>query len=90
MIMIPIQELLNRILWDEEFGRGSFALGYYDRVEDRIIVVPFAAVRLAAGDHFSFQLVGADEEIISIPFHRVREVYKDGKLIWRRGPRPGA
>jgi uncharacterized protein (UPF0248 family) len=42
--MIPIHELLNRIRWDPAFGQGDFQLGYYDRAEDRIILVPFAQV----------------------------------------------
>src|SRR2546427_4138982 len=42
--MIPIHELLNRIRWDAEFARGSFQLGYYDRSENRVILVPFSEV----------------------------------------------
>jgi RNA cyclic group end recognition protein len=42
--MIPIHELLNRIRWDSEFARGSFQLGYYDRAEDRIILVPLQEI----------------------------------------------
>jgi uncharacterized protein (UPF0248 family) len=38
--MTPIQQLLNRILWDEEFGRGDFAVGIYDRVEDIVEFQP--------------------------------------------------
>ena len=37
--MIPIHELLNRIRWDPEFVKGNFQLGYYDRAEDRVILV---------------------------------------------------
>ena len=40
--MIPIHQLLNRIRWDHEFARGSFHLGYYDRAENRVILVPLA------------------------------------------------
>ncbi|EEF57205.1 DUF504 domain-containing protein [Pedosphaera parvula] len=42
--MIPIHELLNRIRWDPEFAKGNFQLGYYDRAEDRIILVPLKEV----------------------------------------------
>jgi len=28
----PLEELLNRIKWDVEFGKAEFALAYYDRV----------------------------------------------------------
>ena len=84
--MIPIHELLNRIRWDVEFGKGDFTIGYYDRVEDKIIRVPLARVNLQAGQHFSFIVTDPDGYAHEVPFHRVREVYKDGKRIWHRGP----
>jgi uncharacterized protein (UPF0248 family) len=82
--MIPIQELINRILWDNDFGRGDFTIGYYDRIEDKIVTVSFQEILFDRGDHFSFQVFGKDAEICSIPFHRVRTVYKNGQLIWER------
>ncbi len=82
--MIPIHELLNRICWDSEFGKGTFEIGYYDRMEQRTIRIPFEEVLLEKGNHATFQLMGANGELQSIPFHRVREVYKDGDQIWRR------
>ncbi len=81
--MIPIQDLLYRILWDKEFGKGDFQIGYYDRIKDEIIIVPFTQIQFTAGDHFSFQVYDS-AEIISIPLHRVRLVKKDGHVIWRR------
>ena len=82
--MIPIQDLLNRIVWDKDFGRGSFEIGYYDRVKDEVIRAPFQQITFIPGDHFAFYLYGIDGEQSSIPFHRVREVYKNGELIWQR------
>lgn len=82
--MIPIQDLLNRIRWDQEFGKGRFEIGYYDRIEARIIRVPFHALQFEAGDHFAFEITDAFGEVHSIPYHRVHEVYRDGSLIWNR------
>lgn len=82
--MIPLQDLLNRIRWDRDFGKGRFELGYYDRIEERIITVPWQEVILSEGDHFAFQLIGPEGESLSVPFHRVRRIYKDGQLIWDR------
>lgn len=82
--MIPIQDLLNKIIWDTDFGQGSFEIGYYDRIKDAIVKVPFQQLMFTAGDHFAFHLLGPDGEECSIPFHRVREVYKNGELIWQR------
>lgn len=86
--MIPIHELLNRIRWDPQFGHGRFAVGYYDRVTDRVVVVPFADISFEPGDHFAFQCVDADGATHSVPLHRVRDVYKDGERIWHRGIQP--
>lgn len=82
--MIPLQDLLNRIRWDKEFARGDYNLGYYDRIEDRVVIVPLGQVFFSKGDHFSFGLVNERGELISIPFHRVRQIYKNGQLIWSR------
>ena len=84
MRTVPIHELLNRIRWDAEFARGNFELGYFDRVEDRIIVVPFAEVSFPRDDPQAFRLVDGEGRIHRVPFHRVREVYKDGQRIWHR------
>ncbi len=82
--MITIHELLNRICWDRKFGKGIFEIGYYDRMERKIIRVSFEKVLLEKGNHATFQLMDVNGELQTIPFHRVREVYKDGDLIWSR------
>ena len=82
--MIPIHELLNRIRWDPEFARGNFELGYYDRVEDRVILVPFKEVNFPEDDPQAMKLVDAEGRIQRVPLHRVREVYKDAQRIWQR------
>ncbi|MGP8200244.1 MAG: DUF504 domain-containing protein [Limisphaerales bacterium] len=82
--MTPIRELLNRIRWDPEFGRGKFELGYFDRVENRVIVVPFRELTFPEDDPQAFRLADTEGRIHRVPFHRVREVYKDAQLIWHR------
>ena len=85
--MIPIQDVLHRIQWDPEFGNAGFTIGYYDRVDDEIIRVPFRRVHFAPGEHFSFDAVDEDGTTRMVPLHRVREVWRNGKLIWqRKGP----
>jgi len=86
--MQPIHELLNRIHWDPEFGCGSFEIGYYDRIDAKIIRVPFNEVTQMEGNKFFFHIVDEDNVAHCIPMHRVREVYKDGELIWKREPEP--
>ena len=83
--MTPIHELLNRIRWDAGFAHGNFELGYLDRIEGRIIIVPFRELDFPAGEHQMFRLADADGRSHRVPLHRVREVYRDGRCIWQRG-----
>jgi uncharacterized protein (UPF0248 family) len=85
----PLQALLHRIKWDAEFAKGSFALGYYDRVLDQEKVVSFASISMDPGAG-GFSLHDEDGIFAHIPLHRVRTVYKDGVVIWQRPDHPAA
>jgi uncharacterized protein (UPF0248 family) len=85
--MMPIKELLNRIRWDKAFGKGDFEIGYEDHIAQKVIFVQFKSIRFKKRNHISFQVENAEGEVQTIPFHRVREVYKDGSLIWHRHSR---
>ena len=80
----PIQDLLHRIRWDAEFARGEFELGYYDRVEDRIIRVALDAVQSPPDTPQGLHVLDAAGLAHHVPLHRVREVFKDGQRIWHR------
>ena len=82
--MIPIHELLSRIRWDEEYGRADFIIGYYDRLADTIIHVPLQDISFDPEDHFDFFIRGEEGEMLSIPLHRVRQVFRNGKIVWER------
>ena len=82
--MQPIDELLNRIHCDPEFGSGHFEIGYYDRMEKEIIRVSFNEVTQLPGNKFSFHVYDEDGIVHSVLMYRVQEVYKDGELIWKR------
>ena len=82
--MTPIQDILHRIVWDAAFGSGRFVIGYRDRVRGRIVRIPFERIVLATGRGFAFDVVDTDGVARMIPYHRVREVRRDGLVIWRR------
>jgi uncharacterized protein (UPF0248 family) len=82
--MTPIHEVIHRILWDTDFGNADFVIGYYDRVYKRVVRVSFERIRLERGQHFGFELIGHDGEARMVPFHRVREVLRNGVLVWSR------
>ena len=82
--MIPIHELLNRIRWDPAFAKGEFQLGYYDRAEVESSWCRSRKVTFPPESPQTFQLIGLEGQEHRIPFHRVREVYKDSQRIWHR------
>jgi uncharacterized protein (UPF0248 family) len=81
--METIRHLLNRIRWDEQFGRGEFEVGIYDRMADRVDFRPLNELSMEKGNHSSFRIL-VDGEWAVIPFHRIREVRRNGKSIWKR------
>lgn len=82
--MIPIDQLLARIRWDTEFGRARFVIGYWDRVANEIRHVDLKELGPDAVNRAFLDLVDEDGVSREIPLHRVREVWRDGLLIWQR------
>lgn len=82
--MMPIRELLKRIQWDGEFSKADFRIGYYDRLEKGILFVPIRQVFQETGDHFSVQVIDNNGVSHMVPFHRIKQVYRNGELIWKR------
>jgi uncharacterized protein (UPF0248 family) len=82
--MLPIHQLLHRIQHDAVFAQGEFEVGFFDRVEKRIIRMPLREFRFSEDSPNSFQFLNAEGRSHRVPFHRIREVYKDGQRIWAR------
>lgn len=84
--MLPIHKLLQRIRWDPRFRQGKFEIGYYDRLLNRILVVPLETIQFPGTAPFVFELYDDQGELHCVPFHRVRRVYRNGRIIWERKP----
>jgi len=82
--VIPVHSLLARSRWDPEFGRGRWEISYLDHARSKLVRVPLEDIRAQPGDHFMFDLVDEEGGAHSIPYHRVREVWRDGTLVWSR------
>lgn len=82
--MQPIDKLLDRIRWDREFGAAVFEIGYLDRLAAIIVRRPLADLLFEPGDKESFLLMDMEGVYQRILLHRVREVYRNGELIWQR------
>lgn len=82
--MIPIQKLLSRIRWDADFSQGRFELGYFDRLEGRILRIPFQDIQFSSDNPGTFLIIDLAGRPQRVPLHRVRDVYRNGQCIWRR------
>lgn len=82
--MIPIHSLLARIRWDPGFGRGRWEIAYLDRARMGLVRIALEEMRTQPGMGFAFDVVDEEGITHSIPYHRVREVRRDGKLVWQR------
>ena len=72
----------NCIPCDKKFGRGKFEIGYYDRLLEKIVRVPFAKIICPDSSRKTIQIMNSEGEIYYVPLHRIQAVYKDGRLIW--------
>ena len=82
--MVPIHALLARIRWDPQFGRGRWEIAYLDCAQPGLVRVPLDEIRTQAHIGFVFDVVDEEGAEHSIPYHRVRQVWRDGKLLWSR------
>ncbi len=82
--MIPIHELLDRIRWDPKYAKADFRIGYYDRIENTIMVVSMNEVIFKPNNHFAVWVFDDSGEWHMVPLHRIRQVFRDNKLIWER------
>ena len=63
---------------------ADFVIGYYDRVEEWLIYVPLKTLYFDPQDHFDFQLLDEVGVSHTIPLHRIRQVLRNGELVWQR------
>ncbi len=77
---IYIGDLLNRIKWDKNIKLEEYTIAYFDSVAGKNFEVPFKNI-IKEGN---FMTIGVGRNKISIPLHRIRQVKRNGKLIWDR------
>lgn len=78
--MIYIKDFLNKIKWSKEENSDDYSIGYWDNVDKKIIFIRFDEIKKIEGN---FLLLDRERETY-IPMHRVREVKKKEKLVWKR------
>ena len=75
-----VGDLLNRLRWDKNLKPQEYVLVYIDRIEEKNYEIPLTAI--ARKGNFIMILKQGKEQ--SIPLHRIRQVKRNGKVIWER------
>jgi len=78
--MISIKNILNKIKWDKNENPLDYSIGYWDNIDKKIIFIRFDEIKKIEGN---FLLLDGVKETY-IPMHRIREVSKKKKIIWKR------
>jgi uncharacterized protein (UPF0248 family) len=75
-----IGDLLNKIRWDKTSKPEEYMLVYFDRMAGKSYEVAFTAI----GREGNFFTIMVNGQKTSIPIHRIRQVKKQGKVVWER------
>jgi len=79
-----IDELLNKIRWNEEYLSYKFEIGYMPKDVTRIELIDFSAMEFGEKDTEAFKLKVEGRFGDWIPFDSVVDVYKNGILLWHK------
>ena len=74
--------MLNKIKWDKNENPENYKIGFLDK--KKIMVINFNQIIFEEDNKFSFEYYTAKEGLITIPFHRIKQIIKKGKIIWKR------
>jgi len=78
--MMSIKDFLNKIKWSKKENPDDYSIGYWDNVEKKLIFIGFNEIKKIER---SFLLLDMEEETY-IPMHRIKEVKKQGNIVWKR------
>jgi len=75
-----IGDLLNKIRWDKNLNPEEYAIVYFDRIAEKSFEVQFTSI----SRHGNFFVIKRGQQEINIPLHRIRQIKRNGKVIWER------
>ena len=79
--MMLLKELLDKIKWDKSEDPEQYSVFYLDRIAKKLVELKYKEIKRIED---SFMVIVRDNEETFIPLHRVKEVRRQGKLVWRR------
>ena len=77
--MQTIKDLINKIKWDKRENPEDYSLIYIDLGKKKELA--YTDIKRLEGN---FMIIERGGEETEIPLHRIREVKKKGKIVWKR------
>lgn len=75
--MISCLEILNKIKYDRNLNKEDYLICYLDNIKKKLIEIKFIEINEISKNFITLE----DKEI---PLHRIKEIRKKEKLIWKR------
>ena len=75
-----IGDLLNKMRWDKNLKPEEYTIIYFDRIAEKTFEIPFNSM----GRKGNFITTLRHGQEVHIPLHRIRQVRRNGKVIWER------
>ncbi len=79
--MIYILDLLNKIKWDKRENQENYTLFYQDRIENHLREIKYTDI---ISIEPPFMLLHTNSKLTYIPLHRIKEIRKKEKVVWKR------
>ena len=79
--MLTIEDLINKIKWDDREDPADYSLFYLDRITKKLVEIQYKDIlRVEDG----FIVLEREGKETNIPLHRIRKVIKKGETVWQR------
>ncbi len=90
--METVRNFLNKLRWDLKYQEHEYSIAYLDRIENVEVILPVVeiidinqthlttnkCVLCQAGKIFEIEMY------TYIPFHRIKKIYKNSKIVYSR------
>jgi len=79
--MKPAKEIIDKIMFSNQYDKSKVILGFWDRSAGKIYCKEFSDILSRDAFGIDFE---TEYKVVSIPYHRLRQVKYDDKIIWER------
>lgn len=76
-----VLEILNKIKWDKRENPSDYSIIYFDRIQGKTKQIKYTQIKQIQQP---FILVITNNQEVNIPLHRIIQIKKKDKIVWKR------